>query len=521
VSPERAAELIATEGLSTAAVESALGGEFSLRFEAPATFERLFLDTFDGLLYGAGRTLRSERGRLQLVERSSARVSGDVEFAQPSGPVMAAELPPGELREVVARVIDVRALIPTARVRLEVVAGAVLNEMDKTVVRIVLERGEFVSPTGRASPLRARLRLAPVRGYDTELARVRSLLVEQFTLTEADATLHEEAVRAAGGTPEGIGSKVEVSLIRGQRADAAAVAVLRRLVAVMDANLPGMLADTDTEFLHDYRVSVRRTRAVLKELKRVFPPAELATMRAEFRWLQQATGDARDLDVYVLGFDSLAAQVPQEMRGDLEPLLSVLRNRRLVAHGLLVRALRSQRTAALRSDWLALLDGLVARAWDDRPDAIRPIGEVAGGRIRKVYRQMLRMGAAIEAGGVGTPPEDYHELRKQGKELRYLLELFGVPLYSSEVVRPMFRTLKALQDVLGRHQDLEVQSAMLRSLRDEVSSFPGGPGALMAMGVLVQRLEAEAQAARDEFASVFAPFAGKPQRALVDETFAP
>jgi CHAD domain-containing protein len=520
VSPARAAELIVTEGPSPAAVESALGGEFAVRFETPAMFERVYLDTFDGLLYGAGRTLRWERGRLQLVERSSARVTDEVELAQPSGPVMAAELPPGELREAVARVIDVRALIPTARVRLEVVGAAVLDELDKTVVRIVVERGESVSPIGRPSPLRARLRLAPVRGYDGELGRVRSLLEDRFALTDADATLHEEAVRAAGGAPEGVGSKVEVSLAPGQRADAAAVAVLRRLSEVMDANRPGMLADTDTEFLHDYRVSVRRTRAVLKELKRVFPPAELATMRAEFRWLQQATGDARDLDVYVLGFDALAAQVPQDMRGDLEPLLSVLRNRRLVAHGLLVRALRSHRATALRSDWVALLDGLAARAWDDRPDAIRPIGEVAGERIRAVYRRMLRMGAAIEAGGVETPPEDYHELRKQGKELRYLLELFGAPLFSSEVVRPMIKTLKALQDVLGRHQDLEVQTAMLRSLRDEVSSFPGGPAALMAMGVLVQRLEAGAQAAREEFASVFAPFAGKAQRALVDETFA-
>jgi CHAD domain-containing protein len=521
VSPARAVELIATEGLSTAAVETALGSEFTLRFEAPVTFERLFLDTFDGLLYGAGRTLRWERGRLQLAERSTARVTEEVEFEQPGAAVMAAELPASGLRDAVVRVIDVRALIPTARVRLEVAAAAVLDGLDKTVVRIVVERGEFVSPIGRVSPLRERVRLAPVRGYDGELARVRSLLTDRFALTDADATLHEEAVRAAGGAPEGVGSKVEVSLTRGQRADAAVVAVLRRLVEVMDANRPGMLADTDTEFLHDYRVSIRRTRAVLKELKRVFPPAELATMRAEFRWLQQATGDARDLDVYVLGFDALAAQVPQDMRGDLEPLLSVLRNRRLVAHGLLVRALRSQRATALRSDWVALLDGLVPRAWDDRPDAIRPISEVAGERIRKVYRRMLRMGAAIEAGGVHTPPEDYHELRKQGKELRYLLELFGAPLYSSEVVRPMIKTLKALQDVLGHHQDLEVQMAMLRSLRDEVSSFPGGPAALMAMGVLVQRLEAGAQAARDEFANVFGAFAAKPQRALVDETFAP
>ena len=31
-----------------------------------------------------------------------------------------------------------------------------------------------------------------------------------------------------------------------------------------------------------------------------------------------------------------------------------------------------------------------------------------------------------------VPAEDYHELRKKGKELRYLLELFGAPLYPAK-----------------------------------------------------------------------------------------
>ena len=48
-----------------------------------------------------------------------------------------------------------------------------------------------------------------------------------------------------------------------------------------------------------------------------------------------------------------------------------------------------------------------------------------------------------------------------GKELRYLLELFG-GLWPSGVVKPMVRSLKGLQDVLGTHQDREVQSDHMR-----------------------------------------------------------
>ena len=102
---------------------------------------------------------------------------------------------------------------------------------------------------------------------------------------------------------------------------------------------------------------------------------------------------------------------------------------------------------------------------DERPDAARPIGEVAGERIRKVYRRMVRMGDAI---GAVSPAEDYHELRKKGKELRYLLELFGAPLYPGGGGQADDQALKALQDVLGRHQDREVQIELLRSLGPEV-----------------------------------------------------
>jgi CHAD domain-containing protein len=514
---QAAAELIAAQRPSRAAVREALGSEFELRDGDAATVERVYLDTFDGLLYGRGLALRWEESRLELVPLGSELATAVADCPEPTGPLAAEQLPAGRLRDQLVAVIDVRALLPSARIRIELESATVLDELKKTVARLTLEAPELVSATGRRKPLSARVRLGGVRGYDAELARLDELLRASLPLEPAQRTLQDEAVLAAGGVPEGVGSKLDVRLSPGQRADAAAVTVLRRLLEIMDANRPGTLADTDTEFLHDYRVSIRRTRAVQRELKRVFPPDELAAMRSEFRWLQQATGDARDLDVYVLGFGSMLALVPEAMRDDLDPLLTVLRNRRLIAHGQLVRALRSKRATGLRRDWETLLDGLVARAYDDRPDAIRPIGEVASERIRRVYRRMLQMGRAI---GPESPAEDYHELRKKGKELRYLLELFGVPLHDGEVVRPMIKTLKGLQDVLGHHQDLEVQTTMLRGLRDDVAAMPGGPAALMAMGVLVERLEEDAYATRSEFAGVFAPFAAKRQRELVDDTFA-
>jgi CHAD domain-containing protein len=316
--------------------------------------------------------------------------------------------------------------------------------------------------------------------------------------------------------PGGVSSKAHVALEPGQRTDEAAARVLRRLLEVMQANLAGTIADLDSEFLHDFRVALRRSRSVQRELKLAFPPEELARLRSEFRWVQQATGDARDLDVYVLEFDEYREMVPEQMRSDLDPLLGVLRSRRLIARREMVRALRSDRATKLLTEWGVLLEGLPALGEADRPSAARPIAEVAAERIAKVYRRMVKAGRSIDP---TSPAADYHELRKKGKELRYLLELFGAPLYPADIVKPMIKALKGLQDVLGRHQDREVQIATLRSLRGEVSALPGGPAALMAMGVLVERLGADAHEARGEFAAGFGAFASSSQRAVVKETF--
>ncbi len=311
-------------------------------------------------------------------------------------------------------------------------------------------------------------------------------------------------------------AKVDVPLARDQRADAGAVAVLRRLLEVIGDNFEGSISGEDPEHLHQLRIAVRRSRTVQRQVAAVFPPDELPGFRAEFRWLQQVTGPARDLDVYLEDLDSLRDMLPEAMRADLDPLVPVLVHSRMAARAEMARALRSVRTAQLIEDWERLLETLVERSSHDRPAAARPIGEVAGERIRKVYKHIVKMGRAIER---DSPAADYHELRKKGKELRYLLELFGARLFDEEAVGPFVKSLKALQDLLGRHQDREVQIAMLRESVEEVAMLPDGGPACMAMGALVERLRVDEQAARDEFAERFAELASKEQRALVRETF--
>ena len=88
------------------------------------------------------------------------------------------------------------------------------------------------------------------------------------------------------------------------------------------------------------------------------------------------------------------------------------------------------------------------------------------------------------------------------------------------MVKPAVSTLKTLQDVLGRFQDRAVQADLLRGLRDELAAEPGGPQALMALGLVVEAVLADQAAAREEFAERFGVFASSRRRARMNETFA-
>ncbi len=509
-------DLLLPDQMTVRGAGEALAGVLTVRDGGQHEHDRVYFDTFDGLLRGAGLSLVHEDGQLSLVERESGLVRASLPMAPPAKPVFAADLEPGPLRESLLELTELRALLPLVRLHTREHPISVLDGEEKTVVRLALEEVALTGPTG-GSQLRPRVRVTAIRGYDKERRQVQATLEQELGFKPAGEPLVDEAVRVAGGVPGGFPAKIDVPLRFDERADAAAAAVLRALLDVIEANVDGTIADLDSEFLHDLRVSVRRSRAVQRELKGVFPPDRLAHFRSEFRWLQQATGEARDLDVHVLEFDDMRSLVTEAMRDDLDPLLEVLRARRAKARFGVVAALRSERTTKLLADWRTFLDGLVVADEAERPDAARPIGAVAGERIRKVYRQMVRMGEAIDE---SSPAEDYHELRKKGKELRYLLELFGATLYPADVVKPMIRTLKGLQDVLGCHQDREVQVALLRSLGPEVGKADGAESALMAMGALIGRLAEDERAARSEFAESFAEFASNEQRRLVKETFA-
>jgi CHAD domain-containing protein len=510
------AQYLLPDGLRLGAAREALAAQIGLLEDGTRSrVERVFYDTFDGRLHAAGLALVQADGRLSLMGIDAYGERASAPFEQASERIFASDLPAGRLRDQLAPLLDVRALVPIARTRSQMLGLRMLNGDDKTIARLIVESCTAQGPGRGLTKLRSRVHVLPVRGYEGAAERLKEQLESQVGLVRAPSPLHDEAVTIAGGTPGGLPATVDLPLRPTQRADAAAVQVLQRLLSTIEVNLPGTLADVDTEFLHDLRVAVRRTRSLQRELRTVFPPEPLARFREGFRWLQAITGPTRDLDVYLLDFDRFREILPGATGADLDALEQVLIDERKNAQRRMARALRSEKALMLLADWSAFIDELVQLPVEDRPDARVPVGELASDRIHKVYRQMLKRGRAVEN---GSPAEALHDLRKQGKELRYLLEFFAV-LYPDDVVRPMVKRLKSLQDVLGRFQDSEVQAGMLLAHREAVGARENGAAALMAMGLLVDRLEREQLAARAEFGKCFASFAASRQRELVEATF--
>ena len=264
--------------------------------------------------------------------------------------------------------------------------------------------------------------------------------------------------------------------------------VLRNLADTIDANLGGTIADTDPEYLHELRVAVRRTRSVLAQGKGVLPTAIRDRYREGFGWLGELTGPPRDLDVYLLGWGDYVAPLGGTDVTALEQLRNELTVRQAAAHRELAAALQSEATAELLTSW---------RGWITNPSmdegGALPIGPFIAQRIEKANTRVVRDGRSITP---ESPSERLHDLRKDTKRLRYLLECFA-GLFEAKPRKAFVRQLKALQETLGEHQDADIHIAQLRALAHDLHQRPETDSdVLFAMGRLSEHLDRRRQAAR-------------------------
>jgi CHAD domain-containing protein len=474
---------------------------------AAHTVRRTWLDTFDWRLYRAGlileQVIRSGQADLVLTSRDGALVIAErlPRGTRPRWPGPVTQLRAGGLRDAVAPAAGIRALLPVARAVSNVGELQALNEDAKTIARLAVDRMAVTFPARAAAP--ARLTLVPVRGYAGQAGKVSRAIRSVPGVSAGGGSALEAALAAAGLRPgESAGRPAAVHLAPDLPAAQAMAAILESLLDSMEANVPGTIRDIDTEFLHDLRVAVRRTRSALKLCGDALPSGLASEFRPEFRWLGDLTTPTRDLDVFLLGYQDMAAQLVGASGADLVPFHDFLAASRAAAYRRLVAGLRSARFSRLRGNWRAALV-------DVRPAGPLTAAGLADAKIAAAHRNALRTGRRITA---NSPPESLHDLRKRCKELRYLVEMFG-SLHDPARLSQAVRELKALQDCLGQFQDAEVQRAGIRGMAEEMLAGGRVPAqTLLAMGEIVGGVAVRQSRARARFAERFADFAGPASR---------
>src|SRR5580704_12226635 len=212
--------------------------------------QRTWLDTFDWRLSRAGLALeysRASRGGRLLLAR---------------------DLPAGPVRDQIFKLISPRALLPVARAAATISVTRLLNADGKTVARLIVDHSTAsqgdVNP--KTADLPPRLAIAEVRGYPGQARKAARLLAGVPGVSPADQSVFAVALDALGRHPCDYTNGVDAQITAQMPAPVAVAMLLLRLLDTLEQNVDGVLRDIDTEFLHDLRVAVRRTRSAIKLL---------------------------------------------------------------------------------------------------------------------------------------------------------------------------------------------------------------------------------------------------------------
>ena len=404
-------------------------------------FTSVYYDTADGSLARAGITLRrrTERGG-SVWQLKLPTADARLELEQPGGPAAM----PDELAAVLVAHLRHGPVAPVAELRTRRHGSLVAR--NGTTAEVTIDEVAVMDShrvTGEFVEIEVELRTGDPKRLD-----------------EIAGELAVVGARPTNGEPKlfralGIGSTREK---RPHEPFEALRALLRRQLREILAHDPGTRLGSDPESLHDMRVAVRRSRALLRAGKGLVA-GDVDALAAELRWLGEALGEVRDLDVLRDRLHAETAALAPPDRTAANHMLRALDRERTREQRGLLKTLSGER-------YFALLD-----RFDEALAALQPSGADVSLEALAA-RQLRKLAKAVHALEADPPDAALHELRKLGKRTRYAYELAR----QDRVVR----RAKELQDVLGEHQDAVVAEERLRAL---AASAPAA-GALAA-GLLI------------------------------------
>ena len=307
-----------------------LGKKIDLQITTQQHTITTFYDSFDWRLYNANMICEFGHSQissnLRLIDRNSGELIALQEMQDI--PSFSGQFPEGPLKTSLESQLEMRALLPLTQIPSEVYRVNIFNKDQKIILRLQVD--EYESLTNRTH-------LQPLKGYGKAAQKVSKILQQSLALRPARCTVLNAALKQQHRKPKDYSSKVVIKLKPDMRADKASKVIFRHLLQAMQVNEAGTIADTDTEFLHDFRVAVRRTRACLNQIKNILPSSVIIKHSAFFAWLGQITGPTRDLDVYLLNYEGYKAAIPLSLQEDIVALYPFLKEKQVHAQNELAK----------------------------------------------------------------------------------------------------------------------------------------------------------------------------------------
>jgi len=485
-----------------------VGAHWHLVSQTPKTSNWILYDNADWALWRAGALLLRS-GRDFVWQYSGNRLAVRVRRKQVR---FWRDFPEGRLQQRLRPLLGVRALLDQAQVQWVDQEVALCNSDYKMVARLLLQKLELEQQHRDISGCCWHIKLQPLRGYGDEFEQIAGHLdtilgSESWgrQTGEGEGLIDQRLLRRAGLQPAQLQAKT-FGIAPGEQAEPA----VRRLALIHLQRAGdqhwGLVADLDTEFLHQYRVALRKTRSLLALMKAAFPEPKRQQWKTQLSELARATNQVRDLDVFLLSEPDYRQLLPVDFAEGLDQLFSQCRRQRQ-------QAFRRLRSFVQSKDYAQKFDGLTA-SFSEPPEfatdlATRPIKPVVDDQILRRYRKICRRIARLDD---DSPPEQLHQLRIAGKKLRYLMEFFA-ELYPEKPMAKNIKATKKVQSLLGDFNDYSVQIAFLRERLDRTES----PALAAAVNGLIAVLYQQQSALRADLAETLRAFCTDARRRKLEQ----
>ncbi len=484
---------------------------FPVLTEKPLRSQLSFYDTFDWQLYRNGRYLVRRKNLYNLYAYPDDDLLASQSWGRKEAPRFWWDFPDGTFRKELKRDLDLRALMSIGSLIRTKQRVRILNDDHKTVVITELE--EIIRDSNTSIK---RFRIIPVRGYREEFSEVITY-IHSLDYSEESEQSPFRYLDLGSRKPGDYSSRVRVALSPAMTGLEATTVIFNALIDVAEQNLEGMKEDIDTEFVHDFRVSIRRIRSALSQIKGIFDTETKGRFKEDFDTLGKTTNKLRDLDVYLLRRQEYYNLVPESLQQGLDVLFTKLAGQRTREHKKLVEHIDSGMIQTTLNALRTFLNGDEAKKHKG-PNGGKNVLNLARGFLYKEFRNVANKGSKI---GPKTPDEKLHKLRIECKRLRYLMEFFA-SLFKEEEINYLIRQLKKLQDNLGEFNDLSVQQETMQGYLNEVNwSNKNAPVITAALGGLISSLYLRQKEVRDAFQSAFSEFSSEENRQRFEKLFNP